>query len=296
MPTQFSSLDTGFPTFTGRESTEQKVEALHGFTYMLLEYLRYILRNLGPENFNETDLKQMYDEIRAGVVVSNTVIVQELYAEYGAIADLVVNELRTDYMRASRYLASPQDLSDIDYIHIYDEELTFINAQVKFDEDENPLTEQLHHGDRYFYWTDASMTQMTSEKTTAWPVIVFQYDETVKASIAFATISGYATPVITLGAGNSETPDTGKAYIYKTSDGLRVRYYPENAVGLREIRFDNNGNVYVLGPLILDSSLQVYGSLSVGGALQVSGTSDFYGDVTFHGGVHGLPEPEEEEE
>ena len=49
MPTQFAALDTGFPTFTGEESTEQKVDALHNYTYMLLEYLRYVLLHEHPD-------------------------------------------------------------------------------------------------------------------------------------------------------------------------------------------------------------------------------------------------------
>ena len=63
MPTQFSALDNSFPSFTGQESVEQKVDALYNYTFMLLENLRYVLRNLSTENFNEPDLKNFVSSI-----------------------------------------------------------------------------------------------------------------------------------------------------------------------------------------------------------------------------------------
>ena len=226
MPTQFSALDTGFPTFTGKESTEQKVEALHNFTYMLLEYLRYILRNLGPENMNDAEMKTWLDDlgIKADTIISNTIITNELYSEYGAIADLVVNELRTDYLRAARYLAS--NTSNLDYLYIHDEEIDFITATVKSG---TPTpTEQLHHGTRYFYWTDSTQTEMTSTKVTAYPVTVYQYDELTKASIHFEDVtlrSGVVTrmPVLRMGAGDGE----GHDYVELRKDvgEFLIRYY-----------------------------------------------------------------------
>ena len=53
MPKDFLALDTNFPQFTGTETTEQKVNQLYNYTYMLLENLRYCLRNLDSRNFNE---------------------------------------------------------------------------------------------------------------------------------------------------------------------------------------------------------------------------------------------------
>lgn len=210
MPTRFAGLDAGFPTFTGGESLEQKVDALQNYNYMLLEYLRYILRNLGPENFNDAELLEWIGRnIRAETVVSNTVITNELYSEYGAIADLVVDELRTDYAKAARYLTG--DESPIDYLHIHDEEIDFLTGTVATEEGE-PLTEQLHHGSRYFWWTDAGMTQMTSLETTAWPVTVYRYEELTKASFHFADVTlrdGTVTrmPVLRMGAGDGRGRD-----------------------------------------------------------------------------------------
>ena len=138
------------------------------------------------------------EELHAGTVVSNTVITNELYSSYGSISDLAVNKLRTDYAKATKFLNS--DTSDVNYINIHDETISFITATV------GSGTEQLTDGDRVFYWTDETHTQMTSEKTTDYPVTVYKYTELTKASIAFTSITlpgGTTTvmPVLTLGAG-----------------------------------------------------------------------------------------------
>lgn len=63
MPKDYLALDTNFPSFTGTETTEQKVDQLYNYTYMLLENLRYTLRNLDGSNFNEAGLNDITDPI-----------------------------------------------------------------------------------------------------------------------------------------------------------------------------------------------------------------------------------------
>ena len=225
MPGTFSSIDSGFPAFSGGESLERKVAALYDYTFLLLENLHYILRNLGPENLNEADtLDWIGRNIQANTIVSNTVITNELYSEFGAIADLVVDELRTDYQKAQRYLNG--NTGALDYLHIHDEEIDYITGTVKLGTGDVPLTEQLHHGTRYFWWTDAGMTQMTSTEQTAWPVTVYQYDELVKSSYRFEELtSGGVTvkvPVMIFGAGlgNAQDPDRGKGFLRKNTDSF----------------------------------------------------------------------------
>lgn len=67
MPKDFLALDTGFPSFTGQETVGQKVDQLYSYTYMLLENLRYCLRNLDAGNFNETGLKEITSPIYAEI-------------------------------------------------------------------------------------------------------------------------------------------------------------------------------------------------------------------------------------
>ena len=163
------------------------------------------------------------DELHAGTVISNTVITNELYSSYGSISDLAVNKLRTDYAKATKFLNS--DTSDVNYINIHDETISFITATV------GSGTEQLRDGDRVFYWTDETHTQMTSEKTTDYPVTVYKYTELTKASIAFTSITlpdgtSSVMPVLTLGAGTG-CGDSGKSFIYKAADGLYLDYHSQ---------------------------------------------------------------------
>lgn len=160
------------------------------------------------------------DELKAGTVISNTVITNELYSDYGSISNLAVNKLRTDYAKATKFLNS--DTSDVNYINIHDETISFITATV------GSGTEQLTDGDRVFYWTDETHTKMTSEKTTDYPVMIYKYSELEKARIAFEEIAlsgGTKTvmPVLTLGAGTG-SGDSGKSFIYKAADGLYLDY------------------------------------------------------------------------
>ncbi len=222
----FSQLDTGMPERSG--STEEQLRAIHDYLALLLENLRYILRNLGPENFNQGDVIQwMDDKVKkdADVIVTNTLITNELYADYGAIADLTVDELRTDYAKAARYLAG--NTAALDYLYIHDEQIEFRSGTVHLDGGV-PATEQLHRRGRWFWWTDDAHSQMTSLENTGLPVTVYVYDELIKGVFQYEnrTVNGVTVkiPVLTLGAGTGDQsdPDLGKGYLYKGTDSLRL--------------------------------------------------------------------------
>ncbi len=213
-----SELDTGMPERTG--SVEDRLRALYDYLALLLENLRYLLRNLGPENMNESELLPwLNDALEVKTLISNTVITNELYAEYGAIADLTVDSLRTDYKRAQRYLAG--STAPLDYLRIHDEVIEFVTAATDGSE-----TEQLVVDGKAFYWTDAGMTRMTSERVTAYPVMVYVYEEDVKAAFRFEEVSHYGqtvkAPVLRLGAGDEQ--GRNYALLYKDTQGLRLLY------------------------------------------------------------------------
>lgn len=220
MPDGFFQIDTALPDLRGAESTERKLESVQNYLFLLLENLRYLLRNLSPENFNETEMTDWIGRnVKAQTIISNTVITNELYSEYGAIADLTVDRLRTDYRRAQRFLDG--DTSALDYLRIHDEVIEFVTAATDGSE-----TEQLVVDGRAFYWTDASMTRMTSEKVTPYPVTVYVYEEDVKGAFRFETVTqGGQTvkvPVLRLGAGDEQGHNW--ATIYKDTEGLRLLY------------------------------------------------------------------------
>ena len=203
-------------------SSPEATKQIWSYVLSMQEQIEYWLRNLDAQNFNDAGLKEIAGMFKADTIVSNTNITQEIYADYGNIADLTVDKLRTDYTKAQMYLNS--DKSDVNYISIHDETISFITATA------GSGTQQLTDGDRVFCWTDETHTQMTSEKTTDYPVTVYKYTELTKASIAFTSITlpdGTETvmPVLTLGAGDGVTSYSAKAIIYKSTNELVITYY-----------------------------------------------------------------------
>ncbi len=58
MPSNWLYIDTNFPTFTGEESANEKINTIQNYMYMLVEQLRYSLHNLDLTNMNQTAVKQ----------------------------------------------------------------------------------------------------------------------------------------------------------------------------------------------------------------------------------------------
>lgn len=64
MPNKFVTLDTGFPTFSGSESTAEKIDAILSYQYQLQESLRYLLRHLDISNFDEEGLATITEPLK----------------------------------------------------------------------------------------------------------------------------------------------------------------------------------------------------------------------------------------
>lgn len=225
MPTDFMSLDASFPSFLDGEKTDAKLKRIQNYLFMLLEQLRYTLEHLSLKNFNAAAVEEMKDifasTVTATTVISQTLITNELYSSYGAIADLTVDRLRTDWTKAQKYLNS--DTSDVDYISIHDETIDFISASTAG----NAYVQLTDHG-RSFYWKDETHTQMTSEDVTRYPVLIYVYTEQVKGSFRFFETVGTAgnrikAPRLTLGAGTG-TADNDKLVISKPQGSAELRY------------------------------------------------------------------------
>ena len=61
MPSNWLSIDSNFPSFTGEESPEQQIRALHNYLFQLREGLQYSLQNLTADNFNTAALQNLTD-------------------------------------------------------------------------------------------------------------------------------------------------------------------------------------------------------------------------------------------
>ncbi|MEG1491967.1 MAG: hypothetical protein RR394_06920 [Oscillospiraceae bacterium] len=230
---------------------QKAIGQLWDYLLSFQEQISVILRNLDAENFTDAGLKEIADMFTADTIISNTNITQEIYASYGNIANLTVYKLRTDYEKAHKYLNS--DTSDVDYISIHDETISFISAK------KSTGTSQLVDGNERFYWTDETHKQMTSEKVTEYPVLVYNYREYVKANIAFQTIAlpdngSTVMPVFTLGVGTGVN-DNGKGFIYKGMDGLYLDYHSSIDGSLRRIMLSDSG--VIISPYEL-KALDIY--------------------------------------
>ena len=67
MPAEFLAADTGYPVFTAKTTTEDKVASLHNYVYLLVEQLRYSLFNLDTKNFNPVALDNLTSPIYARI-------------------------------------------------------------------------------------------------------------------------------------------------------------------------------------------------------------------------------------
>ena len=64
MPSSLQTLDTAFPKIDDQQTTEENLNQVVNYLYMLLENLRYTLGNLGEDNFNDTELESLAKLIR----------------------------------------------------------------------------------------------------------------------------------------------------------------------------------------------------------------------------------------
>lgn len=178
------------------------------------------------------------DYVFDGALGADAVFTDSLYAEQGDIAELTVDRLSTS-KRVRLY--NLQNTSDDNYIMIQDNYLKFMTGTVIEDENDpgTYLTEQATN--RYnqgLYWQrepdsynaqgypldeDGAQIYATTD-VTDWPVMVYQYDELVKAQFAFESESGTYVPILTLGAGDEN--GRNKGFIHKSADGLDITYIP----------------------------------------------------------------------
>lgn len=69
MPGNFLTADTSFAQWDEGKNTEEKLQQMTSYLYMLLEQLRYTLANLGKENINEAEFKSIAETITQPVYV-----------------------------------------------------------------------------------------------------------------------------------------------------------------------------------------------------------------------------------
>lgn len=192
-----------------QEPIEKQVKTLADFIMRYRRELEWLLNG---------QLDESNGVVAADMIITNTLVTNTLYAEYGRIARLSVSELNTAWKKITNYLAS--DTSDVNYIRMYEQYGLWITASTdgtatrhETDYDENPL-----------YWTDETHTGMTTTEN-AYPVTTYVYTELVKMDLSFQLIGGQYIPMVFYGAGTG-IGNNGKGYTYKDAlNDLHVGVY-----------------------------------------------------------------------
>jgi len=81
MPGNFLNIDTELPTFTGKESEKDMVEAMMNYLTQLVEQLKYTLMNLDQHNFNQKAL----DDISTSAAATISEEVQTLSGQLNQV-------------------------------------------------------------------------------------------------------------------------------------------------------------------------------------------------------------------
>lgn len=169
-----------------------------------------------------------------GATISEAVITNALYSAQGNVSELTVDWIDTS-KKVSKYLNN--DTTDDYYFTGHEVSLTFMRSVVVLD-GTTPQTQQLtnRYGTSMYWKQDISTATITdgipyingqrvymTTDVTAYPVTIYQYTDYVKASFSYEMESGSYEPIISLGYG-SGTGNNGKAYIWKSTTGLTIKY------------------------------------------------------------------------
>jgi hypothetical protein len=181
------------------------------------------------------------EELRSNVVISNTVITQNLYAVYGDIAELTVDRL-VSADKVQRYANA--DTSDINYVWIQDRSIKLMTGTTT-----GATTQHTNRNGNLLYWKDAAQQSMDTAPTV-YPVTVYAYTELCKAQFSFDNVDGVYVPRITLGAGTGDG-DNGKAFIYKPTDQYVSEWFTDTGER-RAIVMDADG-IHFIGDVDMET-------------------------------------------
>lgn len=151
-------------------------------------------------------------------VVSNVIITNILAAETGYIAQLTVDSVETS-TKVQNYLA--EDISDVNYIKIFEQYIKFITASTDGSDD----VQARDRNNDLLYWKDENKDAVVLDETD-WPVMIYVYEELVKAEFAFESDGTNYIPKIILGAGDASGYD--KFHIYKPANKAVLEYVTPN--------------------------------------------------------------------
>jgi hypothetical protein len=182
-------LDRGFPNFTGTESVEQRLKMIQNYLFMLLESLQHMFSNLSENNFNASALEKLKADLKTVVetqlVISTVILTQNLYAEYGDIAELDVDRVCT-LNKVALYWAGTT--TDINFVRIRNQTAEWVTGSVV---KVGGVAQTVQHVNRdglplYYRGAVTGSTYKTvgmDTVVTAFPVMVYDYVELTKGQM-----------------------------------------------------------------------------------------------------------------
>jgi hypothetical protein len=222
---------------------KQNIQNLYDAYYKLRKELEFLLENLDGDNIDGKYIKKLIADFAVvEVVVTNTLVTQNLYADLGNIARLTVDRLLT-----SNILDEPNVM---EYIDIKDKYMVFVKA-VKDTEAEKVQYENEAGEPLYYKFSEAYGKDIITTEVTDNPVMVYQYTKYEKFRIYYETAEGVDTPVIVWGTGNGTDHGIYKeqqAIMYKDDNGFLLKYIQDGGneltVELGENGVKINGSPY----------------------------------------------------
>ena len=88
MPSGYINIDAHFPSFTGKEDAKEQTAVMLNYLRLLTEHLKYTLKNIGAENFNETELKQIQTDTTADLEERHEALTKRVNTLASALSDV----------------------------------------------------------------------------------------------------------------------------------------------------------------------------------------------------------------
>lgn len=197
-----------------------------------------------------------------------------LYGAKGNIAELTVDGYDGSN-KVQKYLDS--DTSDINYVRIKDQYISFITASY------NSGEQQLANRDEeLLYWTDDTHTDVTVKSVNCYgednePVMIYTYDELIKMEFQFIFDDDIEqfVPVLVLGSGTG-VDSNAQAHIYKREDGLHIVYYHSEDGTPRRMSLIDEG-------IVFEPPITGGGGHSTSLSITVTADGMFYSEPWTHG-------------
>lgn len=91
MPGQWTSIETNFPTFTGKEPVAEKITQLHNYMRILTDQLKYNLDNLDTNNWNARALKQLTENTSSEAAKAIAKDLEDIASKFSQVNASVAN-------------------------------------------------------------------------------------------------------------------------------------------------------------------------------------------------------------